>query len=175
VVKVSNLTSGRRIAAAYGWFNRIRHRQVAAMCPPMRAHWCHVANTTELMLPSAHLSPQLKRQIDRFSRFCTAHCRKSLYFTMGAPIPQNCLFPRGSVSPSKTRAHNPNGTSIGSAVFAQMTTEFPCSLQWFAPFPSKLPHSYGGSGPSLTHGSLGPPESSTKRYLDRFSRFCKAH
>jgi len=24
-------------------------------------------------------------------------------------------------------------------------------------------------------GSLGPPESSTQRHLDRFSRFCRAH
>ena len=44
-----NLTRGR-IAAADGWFNRIR--QVAPMCPPTRAYW---------------------RYLDRFSRFCTAH------------------------------------------------------------------------------------------------------
>jgi len=29
----------------------------------------------------------------------------------------------------------------------------------------------GRSGPHLTHGSLGPPESAFKRHLDRFSRF----
>ena len=40
----------RRIAAVDGWFNRIR--QVAAMCPPMRA------NTIELVLPLAHPSPK---------------------------------------------------------------------------------------------------------------------
>ena len=34
-----------------------------------RAHWRHLANTIELVLPSAHSSPQPKRQIDRFSRF----------------------------------------------------------------------------------------------------------
>jgi len=33
------------------------------------------------------------------------------------------------------RAHNPNGISIGSAVFAQMTAECPYTLQWDAPFP----------------------------------------
>ena len=47
------------------------------MCPPMWAHWRHLANTIELVLPSAHSSPQPKRQIDRFSRFCTAHGRVS--------------------------------------------------------------------------------------------------
>ena len=53
-------------------------------------HWRHLANTIELVLPSAHRSPQPKQQIDQFSRFCTAHGRKTLYFTMGAPFPQNC-------------------------------------------------------------------------------------
>ena len=63
------------MAAADGRFSRIR--QVAPMCPPMRAHWCHLANTIELVLPSVHPSP------------------------------------------------NPNGKSIGSAVFAQLTAENP--------------------------------------------------
>jgi len=47
------------------------------MCPPMWAHWRHLANMIELVLPSAHPSPKLKRWIDRFSRFCTAHGRVS--------------------------------------------------------------------------------------------------
>jgi len=136
-----------------------------------------LANTTKLVLPSAHLSPQPKRQIDQFSRFCTAHRRKSLYFTMGAPFPriapshggiwtpshtipwdhpspqpkwhldqlsyflhrlpqclwcpfspQNCPFPWGSGPPSNTwfpaptRVLNANGISIGSAVFAGLTS-----------------------------------------------------
>jgi len=49
----------------------------------------------ELVHPSAHSSPQPIRQMDRFSRFCTAYGRKCLYFTMGAPIHQNCPFPWG--------------------------------------------------------------------------------
>ena len=65
-------------------FNRIR--QVAPICPPMKAHWHHMPNTIELVPPWAHSSPQPKQQIDRFSRFCTAHDRKSLYSTMGAPF-----------------------------------------------------------------------------------------
>jgi len=118
VVKVIDV---RRIAAVDGWFNRIR--QVAAMCHPMRAHCRYLANTIEIVHPSAHLSPQPKRQMDRFSRFCTAYGRKSLYFTMGAPIHQNCPFPWRGLDASITwflgpmRAQNPNGTSIGWAVF----------------------------------------------------------
>ena len=60
------------------------------------AYWRHLANTIKLVHPSAHSSPQSKRQMDRFSRFCTAYGRKCLYFTMGAPIHQNCPFPWGS-------------------------------------------------------------------------------
>jgi len=62
-------------------------------------YWRHLANTIELAHPSAHSSPQSKRQMDRFSRFCTAYSRKCLYFTMGAPIHQNCPFPWGSGPP----------------------------------------------------------------------------
>ena len=49
------------------------------------AHWRPLANRIELVLPSAHPSPQPKWRSNRFSRFCTAHGRKSLYFTMGDP------------------------------------------------------------------------------------------
>jgi len=41
------------------------------------AHWRHLANMIELVLPSAHPSPQTKQQINRFSHFCTAHGRVS--------------------------------------------------------------------------------------------------
>jgi len=38
-----------------------------------------------------------------------------------------------------TRVHNQNGISISSAIFAQMTTQCPYTLQWATPSPSKLP------------------------------------
>jgi len=74
------------MAAADAWFNRIR--QVAPVYSPMWTHWRHLANTIELVLPSAHPSPQPKWQIDRFSCFCAAYGRKFLYFTMGGPSPK---------------------------------------------------------------------------------------
>jgi len=64
------------IAAADGWFNRIR--QAPPMCLPIWARWRHLANAVEFVLPSALASPQRKWQIDRFSHFCTAHDRVSL-------------------------------------------------------------------------------------------------
>jgi len=39
---------------------------------------------------------------------------------------------------SKTQVHIPNGIMIGSASFAQLTADSPYTLQWAAPFPSKL-------------------------------------
>ena len=71
------------------------------------------------------------------------------------------------------RAHVPNGTSIGSAVFAQMTVECRYTFQRFALAPLKIAPSHEGIRTHVTSGSLGPPESSTKRYLDRFCRFCR--
>jgi len=80
------------------------------------------------MLPWAHPSPKPKRHLNRFSHFCTAHRRVSVYFTIGCPsflkiaIPMGDLDPHlihGSVGP---RVLNPNDISIGSAVFAGLTT-----------------------------------------------------
>jgi len=124
-------------------------RQVTATCPSIRAHWWHLTNTIELVHPSAHSSPQSKRQMDRFSCAKTAKpiqlTTESDYTLQWAPLstiiaashrdldlPCNtwCFQPMG--------AHDPNGTSIGSAVFAQMTAECLYSLQWFACFPFKI-------------------------------------
>jgi len=108
------------------------------MCSSMRAHWRDLANMTELVLHSVHLTPQPRGQIDRF--------RKSLYTTMIA-FPLKLPLPMGIWTPSNTihwpiQAHKPNGISIGSAVFVQMTavslhftTERPLPSQ-NCPFPS---------------------------------------
>jgi len=61
----SNLTTDRIAAAANGSIVFARWRLYALLW----AHWRHLANTTKRVLPLAHLSPQPKRQIDRFSRF----------------------------------------------------------------------------------------------------------
>jgi len=67
------------------------------------------------MLPWTHPSWHRKRHLNRFSRFCTAHGKMSLYFTMGRPFsPENCPF------------------------------------------------TWRDMNPHLTHGSFGPPESTTQ-------------
>jgi len=77
----------------------------------------------------AHPSHQPKRHLDQFGRFCTVHYRVSLYFTMGPHFPpQNCPLPWGTWTPMNiwflgpTQVLNPNGISIGSAIFARLTT-----------------------------------------------------
>jgi len=47
------------------------------------------------MILLVHPSPQPQRHRDWFSRFCTAHRRLSLSFTMAVHSPQNCSFPWG--------------------------------------------------------------------------------
>jgi len=117
----------------------------------------------------AQLSPQPKLQIDRFSHFCTAHGRKSLYFAMGDHFPKIALFLGGTGPPSNSwflepdRPDSPSGITIGSAVFTQVTAECPYTSQCNAPFPLKIaPSQWGDLDPHLLHGSLGPPESSTQ-------------
>jgi len=57
------------------------------------------------------------------SHFCTAHGRESLYLQLAAPFPRHIrdldphlMWPTWFLG--STRVHNPNGISIGSAVFA---------------------------------------------------------
>jgi len=105
------LTTGR-IAAARGWFNGIR--QVAPVCNTTTIRWAH---------PNAWP----KRYLDRFSLFCTAHYSVPLGCNR-PPLPLKIADSHGEIwTPSNTRflgptrVFNPNGISIGSAVFAGLT------------------------------------------------------
>jgi len=51
-----------------------------------------------------------------------------------------------------TRVQIPNGISIGSAVFVQLTAQHLYTLQWAVPFPPKMPLPMGDLDPHLTHG-----------------------
>jgi len=146
-----------------------------------RAHWRHLANTIELVLPSAHQSPQPKRQIDRFSRFCTAHGRKCIYFTIGDPFPQNCPFswvdrdpiyfmiPWARPSPQSKLHHDP---------FSYFRTG-DCRVSLYytmgAAFPKNCPFPRGIWTRCKTQYIVTIPRThlspQTKRHLYRFSRF----
>jgi len=79
---------------------------------------------------------------------------------------------RDSLGPSKP---NTNGISNDSAVFAQLTADCPYTLQWAAPSTLKITPSHGGSGPHLTHGFLGPSESSTQTSSQSVQPFWQGH
>jgi len=154
---------------------------MAQICPPVWAHWRHLANTIELVLPSVHLNPQPKRQIDRFSRFCTAHGKKCLYFTMGAPIQHKCSFLWGSgtyVTHDSLDPCEPTTQTTPRSV-QPLLHRWPQSVlilyNGSPVFHSKLPLPMGYLDPNVTQVSLGPPESSTQTPSRSLLPFCRAY
>ena len=81
------------------------------------------------MIPTARPSPQPKRHPYRFSRLCTDDCSVAILYK-GTPIlPQKfapshggCGSPSNTWLPGPTQVLNPNGSSIGAAVFAGLTS-----------------------------------------------------
>ena len=124
------------------------------------AHWHHLANTIELVHPSAHSSPQSKRQMYRFSRFYTGYSRKCLYFTMGAPIHQNCPFKWGIWTCHVT--HDALGPCEPTNKrhldrFSRVCTDYRgVTLYWFACFPLKIVPSHVGIWTSCNTWFIGP-------------------
>jgi len=99
--------------------------EMTATCPFIRAHWRHLANRIECVHPSAHSSPQPKRQMDRFSRFCTAYDKKCVYFTMSTPVHQNCPFPWGIWTSHVT--HNAFGPCESTIQMAPRSVQSSCT------------------------------------------------
>ena len=131
----------------------------------------HLANTTELALPSAHPSPQPKWQIDQFSHFLHSSRQKVpiVYkFTMRAPLSPNLTLPMRRPGPHPTReslgASEPTTQTAFRSVQPFFIDDRIVSLYFTMGrlFHLKITPSHGGSGPHLVHGSLGPPESSTQ-------------
>ena len=90
------------------------------------------------MVPWTHATQHPKRHRDRYGRFCTAHGRESIYFTVGRPPPLKIAPSRGgSELPSNTwflgptRVHILNDMSMASAVFAglMIVTDRPTDRQ----------------------------------------------
>jgi len=84
------------------------------------------------MLPWGPPEPSNERHLDRFDLlFCTDDCRVSLCLTMKHHFPLKIApshggsgphIINGSMGPPVTRVLNPNGISIGSAVFVGLTS-----------------------------------------------------
>jgi len=104
--------------------------------------------------------------IDRFSRFCTAHGRKSLYFTIGDPFPQNCPFLWGS-GPHLIRdflGQSEHAVQTASRSVQLFSHRWPQGVPDFtlAALSPKIVLSHGGSEPHLTHDFLGQCEPTTQ-------------
>jgi len=132
----------------------------------LSAHWRQLANTTELLLPSAHLSPQSKWQIDQFRRFCTAHDKKSLYlqWTLLSPkiAPSNGdLDPhliRGSLGPPESSTET-ESRSV-QLLLHRLLQSVPILYHGTPLLPLIIGPSHGGSGPPSNTWFPGPPKSS---------------
>jgi len=117
----------RRIAAVYGWFNVIR--QVTATCPPI-PYESTLAPPGEYDWTCASFGPPQSTTETANGSVQHSLRQKVPILYNGRAYPPELPLPMGD-GPAvhvtqcfrPMRAHNPNGTSIGSAVFAQMTTE----------------------------------------------------
>jgi len=130
----------------------------------------------ELVHPSAHSSPQPKWQMDLFSCFCPGYGRKCLYFTTGAPIQQNCPFPRAIWTSHVT--HDAFGPCESKNQMAPRSVQ-PSLHRW----PRSVSILYNGLPvPPQNYpfpcwhldsirGSLGPPESGTQMATWSFQPF----
>jgi len=136
------------------------------MWPPMCAHWRHLVNIIELVLPSAHPSPQPKQQIDQLSQFCIANGR------IGT------LYKWPTLSPKLAPSHGGSGPHLthDSLGYSELTIQTASQLVQLLSHrsPQSVPILYNGMTLSpqnclfpwgdldlhITHGSLGPPESS---------------
>jgi len=79
-------------------------------------------------------------------RQCATHIQKAKNGCHGN-VPQHLWTPSNTSFLGPIRDHNPNGISIGSAVFAHMTTQCPYTLQCDAPFPLKIAPYHGALDP----------------------------
>jgi len=117
------------------------------------AHWRNLANMIELLLHCIHWSPQTKREVYRFNRFCTSHgitwepVSAKIAPSHGGSEPWSNTWFVGLIS-----AHNTNGISIGSAIFLHRCPLSVPVLDNGTPLPPlKIAASHGGCGhPSNT-------------------------
>jgi len=143
----------------------------------MRGRWCHLANTIEFVLPFAHLSPQAKWQIDRFSHFSqlTAKYHRAC---LGTSFPLITDLSHGASGPHTIHASLSPPKSI-TQMASQSGQPFMHSLRQIVPilcngpFLPKTAPSHGGSGPpsNTLHCSLGSPVSTIQtasRSLQQF-------
>ena len=118
------------------------------------------------MLPWAHPSPNPKRHLDRFSRFCIAHGIEFLYFTTGCP------YPLLKIAPSHSVGSGLRHDSLGPPEFSTQTGSRSVQPFLYSSLQSvsilyngpplstvKLPLPMGDLDPHLINGSFSHPSS----------------
>jgi len=133
-----------------------------------RLKLCTLAPPGEYDWTCASLGPpKPKRQIDRFSGFCTSSRQKVPIFTMGVPFIQNCPFPLGDLDPMNfvipwtSPSPQPKRHLDRFSRFCTDDRGVCLHFTMGHPFsPQNCPFPWGDLDPNLIHGSLGPPESS---------------
>ena len=141
------------------------------------------ANIHRHLIHASLAPPESNTQTTSRSVQLFLHSLRQTVSLIGLPLsPQNCPFARGIWTPSNTcflgltPVHNPNGISIGSAIFVQLTSQCRQACRR-TPFPSNLPLPLpiGRSGPHVIRGSWVHMTQHPKWHLHRVSHFCTAH
>jgi len=135
------------------------------MCLPMWAHWRHLANTIEPVLPSATVHKPNGKSIGSAVSATHSSRQKVPLFYKGQPFPTKLPILIGDLDPHLI--HDSLGKSEPTIQMASRSVQ-PFSHRWPQsvpilyngrplPPPSKLPLLMEGDlDPNLIHGSLGP-------------------
>jgi len=134
------------------------------MCLPMCTHWHHLANTIELVLHSAHQSPQSKYGKSIGSPVLaqltaeSPYAYNGLFFPPKLPLPMGYLDSNLGPLKSQPKRHLDRFTHVciddrRVSLYFTMGRPFP---------PQNYPFPCADLDPHLIYGSLGPPESSTQ-------------
>jgi len=126
-----------KTTATLSYLNRFgRFRQAAPMY--IHSHLTHAS-----LDPPESIPHKVSRSVPPFFPQLTAEGPYTLYWA--TPFPLKIALVHGGFGPASnicfigpTPLNIPNGISIGSAVFAQLTAGSPCTLQWAASFPLKI-------------------------------------
>ena len=118
-----------------------------------------------------------QRHLDRFSRFCTAHSRKSLHFAMDARSRPKLPLPTGDLHPRLTHDSLVHPTPQPKRQLDQFSRFCTVSLYFSMgrPSPFKIAPTHRGCKSPSNMVPRAHLSHQLKRYIDRFSHFCRAH
>jgi len=135
---------------------------VQSYLPHGRTYCRHLANSIELVHPSAHSSPQPKRHSDRFSRFLQSLQQNVLILYNGRPYPPELAIPTGDLEPHLTRdSLGPSEPKRHLERFSRFCTDDRRVSLYFTMvclFPLKIascPLAMGVSGPHVIRAAVG--------------------